>query len=151
MMPFVHEAIIDPIAAKLKRGEMPDTAGLVLVAAWGWGADSSSSYEALAKDMRALDPNTLHVYNGNYLHCTVATLSRCVFSIGCFYKYAPNLTKDIKGTCCKSLLVCIMIRKNFCRNELIPTENSKTRCQAWDVLKHPRYPFVQLVFCHPSK
>jgi len=71
-----HAFQVDPIASKLKEGNRSDCGGLVLVVGWGWGKDPSTRYEVLASDMAALGPNSLHVYDSQQLHCTVATLSR---------------------------------------------------------------------------
>lgn len=71
-----HEFDVNSVVSKLKTGERPDTGGLVLISGWGWGRDASTGYADFAADMAALDPNSLHVYDAQYLHCTVATLSR---------------------------------------------------------------------------
>lgn len=77
-VPVVEHAFnVDPVASKLKAGERPACGGLVLVVGWSWGSDSSTCYGRLAADMAALDPDSLHVYDAQHLHCTVATLSRC--------------------------------------------------------------------------
>lgn len=71
-----HEFVVDPNASALKKGERPETAGLVVVVGWGWGLEPDTLYDSLAANMRALDPDSLHVYEGQHLHCTGATLSR---------------------------------------------------------------------------
>lgn len=73
-----HEFQVDPIAANLKDGDRPQCAGLVLVVGWGWGKDPATRYETLASEMASLDPDAQLVYHPQHLHCTVATLSRCV-------------------------------------------------------------------------
>lgn len=73
-----HEFVIDSFASALKKGERPDCAGLVLIVGWSWGNALSTMYDAMAGDMRQIDPACLHVYDAQYLHCTVATLSRHV-------------------------------------------------------------------------
>lgn len=67
---------VDPSASVLKEGKRPDCGGMVLVVGWGWGEDPSTRYEALASDIAALGTDSLHVYDSQHLHCTVATLSR---------------------------------------------------------------------------
>lgn len=71
-----HTFEVNSVVSKLKTGERPDTGGLVLISGWGWGRDASTGYADFAADMAALDPDSLHVYDARYLHCTVATLSR---------------------------------------------------------------------------
>lgn len=68
---------VDPFATALKAGERPECNGLVLVAGWSWG-EQDSGYKRLASDMAGLDSDALLVYEGEYTHCTCATLSRHV-------------------------------------------------------------------------
>lgn len=77
-----HRFQVDPIASNLKDGDRPDCAGLVLVVAWGWGIDPKTRYEEMASEMASLDPDALLVYHPQHIHCTVATLSRCVHRQG---------------------------------------------------------------------
>lgn len=71
-----YEFKVNPVVSKLKAGERPDSRGLVLISGWGWGCDASSGYADFAADLAALDADSLHVYDAQHLHCTVATLSR---------------------------------------------------------------------------
>lgn len=77
----MHELQVDPIASELKAGERSDCGGLVVVVAWGWGGDSSTGYGQLAAAISGVDPDALHVYDAQHLHCTVATLSRYAIQI----------------------------------------------------------------------
>lgn len=73
-----HDFVVDSFASALKKGERAQAAGLVLVVGWSWGSDLFTMYESMAGEMRKIDPASLHVYEAQYLHCTVATLSRQV-------------------------------------------------------------------------
>lgn len=66
---------VDTFASALKAGERPDCNGLVLVVGWGWGSQDKG-YQQLASDVRSLDDSHTLVYEGEYTHCTCATLSR---------------------------------------------------------------------------
>lgn len=80
-VPPPHECVVDSFASELKQGERAHAAGLVLVVGWSWGSDPSTMYESMAADMRKIDPVSLHVYEAQYLHCTIATLSRQVMYV----------------------------------------------------------------------
>lgn len=68
---------VDTFASALKAGERPACSGLVLIVGWCWG-DQDEGYQKLASEMRSLDDShhTSLVYDGEYTHCTCATLSR---------------------------------------------------------------------------
>lgn len=66
---------VDTFATALKAGERPECNGLVLVVGWSWGSQDEG-YQRLASEMRSLDDSHTLVYDGEYTHCTCATLSR---------------------------------------------------------------------------
>lgn len=74
----IQDFRVDPTVFTLKGGGRPDCGGMVLVVGWSWGIDPATHYAQLAADLAALDP-ALHVYDARHLHCTVATLSRCLW------------------------------------------------------------------------
>lgn len=71
------QIVVDPVASALKAGERPDCSGLVLVAGWSWGK-GDGNYQRLASEMASLDGEANHMYDGEYTHCTLGTLSRYV-------------------------------------------------------------------------
>lgn len=78
---------VDPYATVLKAGERPDCYGLVLVMGWSWGREDEG-YQRMAKEMASLDESILS-YDGEYTHCTVATLSRyCCLRSSVLYSVA---------------------------------------------------------------
>lgn len=66
---------VDTFASALKTGERPDCNGLVIVVGWRWGSQHEG-YQQLAAEMCSLDDSHTLVYDGEYTHCTCATLSR---------------------------------------------------------------------------
>lgn len=102
---------VDTFASALKAGERPDCNGLVLVVGWSWGSQDKG-YQQLASEMRTLDASHTLVYDGEYTHCTCATLSRYARSDAAQSRY-----------CCSSAFV------NWTEHMYVHMENvSPLRC-----------------------
>lgn len=71
----------DEFVQQLRDGEPQDVQGLVVPCSWSWCEDNPHAmrqYNGFAERLKRIAPDCFYVYKPAEIHCTIATLSRCV-------------------------------------------------------------------------